>query len=119
MGTIGIILAIIGCVCYHYDIWWLFYICGAIVTLADIYSILDGELRCFGTLATMVCWRVGYDVTGSIIDGILLGSCASTVVLVVAMFVFLAVTGGIGAAMAMMGSFWGNKENDYPHFSDK
>lgn len=81
MEIVGLLAAILGCLGYHFEIWWIFYIMGGIAAILDIISILSGELRCFGTIITVACWCGGYKVTGSIWDGIVLGSCFSTILM--------------------------------------
>lgn len=110
MGCLGLIIAVAGLLGFHYEIWWLFYIAGGLSAISDIFAIITGELRCFGTLATIASWTVCYRFTGSIIDGVVLGSCISSIVLVVSTFAFLVVTAGIGAAFSAISHFFGNND---------
>lgn len=100
MKLIGIILPILGLIGYANELWWLFYIAGGLVFLSDALAFLNGSLRCFGTLLTIIFWIGAYDYTGSIVDGVCLGSCASSIILMISTFVFIAVTAGFGAAIA-------------------
>lgn len=109
MGCLGFILPILGVIGYYYDINWLFYTAGSIATVLDIISIISGELRCFGTIITVVSWVAGYRYTGSLWSGMLLGSCVSTVIMTIGIFVFYFVTMGMGAAIGGFLSLWEKK----------
>jgi len=109
MVIVGILAAIFGCLGYHFEIWWLFYIMGGIAAIMDIISILRGELQCFGTIITIACWIGGYKITGSVWDGILLGSCFSTILLLGAaltMPVLTLIIGAIGAFFEWIGKLF-------------
>lgn len=99
MGCIGIILPILGLIGYANEIWWLFYIAGGIAAIFDVFAVIAGSLRCFGTLLTIAFWIGGYRYTNSITDGVILGSCASYIVFILVTFVFMAITAGISAAV--------------------
>ena len=106
MGCIGIVLPILGLAGYYYGIDWLFYIAGGLTAVMDILSLIRGELRFIGTIITISFWITGYKVMGAFWDGLIWGSCASTIVIVFGTFVFIAITTGIGAAIAgLMGIF--------------
>lgn len=106
MGCIGIFLPILGLVGYFNDIGWLFYIAGGLATIFDIIAVFTGALRCFGSLITIACWIRGYTLTHSIVSGVILGSCASYIVIVVVTFLFMAITAGTGAAIAGITKFF-------------
>lgn len=99
MGLIGLLLPILGIIGYANQIWWLFYIAGGIAAVLDVLSLLTGELRCAGSFITIVFWIAGYLLTDSVWDGIILGSCASSILMIVGTFIFVAFTAGIGAAL--------------------
>lgn len=106
MGCLGIILPILGLLGYYNGIDWLFYLAGGLSALLDIFALIGGQLRCFGTILTIVFWVNGYQITGSVLDGMIWGSCISSIVMVIGSFVLLTVTTGIGAAIAgVMGVF--------------
>lgn len=100
MGCIGILLAILGIVGYANEIWWLFYLAGGIATVFDVLALISGELRCLGTIVTVAFWFYGYQLTSSFWDGLMLGSCMSTVVMVVASFAFMLFSTGLSAAIS-------------------
>lgn len=100
MGCIGLLLAILGVFGYIDQIWWLFYLAGGIAAFFDILALISGELRCFGTIVTIGFWYYAYQLTGSFWDGLVLGSSLSTVVVVVATFIFMAFTAGISVAFS-------------------
>lgn len=95
MGCLGLLLAVLGVFGYVNQIWWLFYLAGGIVAISEILLLISGELRCFGTIATGVSWYYAYQLTGSFVDGLVLGSSLSIVIMVVAM----AFTAGFGTAI--------------------
>lgn len=106
MGCLGIILPILGLVGYYYGIDWLFYIAGGLTAVMDIIALIQGELRCFGTIITIAFWISGYKETGAFWSGLILGSCASTILIVFGTFIFISITTGVGAAIAgLMGIF--------------
>lgn len=111
MGCIGLILAVLGVFGYANQIWWLFYLVGGIVAFFDVIALISGELRCLGTIVTLVFWYSAYRLTGSVVDGIILGSSASTVFMVVITFVFMAFTAGIGAAFSGLISIFDRLKN--------
>lgn len=106
MGCIGLILAVLGILGYANQIWWLFYLAGGIVVICDILAFIDGEQRCLGTIVTAVFWYFAYQLTGSFWDGLVLGSCFSSVVLVAVYFILMVFTAGIGVAIAGLTSIY-------------
>lgn len=106
MGCIGLLLAILGVFGYVNQIWWLFYLAGGISAVFDILALISGELRCLGTIVTVVFWYYAYRLTGSFWDGLVLGSSISTVIIVVASFLFMVFTAGIGAAISGLASIF-------------
>lgn len=100
MGCLGILLPILGLLGFYYGIDWLFYLAGGISALLDVFALIGGQLRCFGTIFTILFWVTGYKITGSVLDGLIWGSCISSVVMVIGTFVFVTFTTGIGAAIA-------------------
>lgn len=75
------------------------FIAGGLATIFDIFAVLSGELRCFGTLLTVAFWVGGYRYMGSVISGVILGSCVSYIVFLVVTFGFMAITVGNLAAV--------------------
>ncbi len=106
MGCIGLLLAILGVFGYANQIWWLFYLAGGIAAVFDILALISGELRCLGTIITIAFWVSAYRQTGSIWDALVLGSCLSTVVMVVVSFIFMAFTAGISVAISGLTSMF-------------
>ena len=106
MGCIGLLLPILGVFGYANQIWWLFYLAGGIAAVFDIIALTSGELRCFGTIVTMVFWYYAYRLTGSFWDGFVLGSCLSTIVIVIVSFILEVFTIGIVAAIAGLTSLF-------------
>ena len=100
MGCIVFLLPVLAIFGYANQIWWLFYLAGGISAVFDILALLSGEYRCFGTILTVSFWYSAYQYTGSFWDGLVLGSSFSIVIMVIAYFVFIAFTAGIGAAIS-------------------
>ena len=106
MGCLGLLLAFLGVFGYANQIWWLFYLAGGIAAIYDILALVGGELRCLGTIITIIFWYNAYRLTGSFWDGLILVSCISTVAIVIASFITLVFTAGIGAAFHGLTSFF-------------
>ena len=106
MGCLGLLLAILGVFGYANQIWWLFYLAGGIAAVFDILDLISGELRCLGTIITIGFWVSAYKQTGSFWDGLVLGSCLSTVVMVVVSFIFMAFTAGFSVAISGLTSMF-------------
>lgn len=106
MGCLGLLLAILGVFGYANQIWWLFYLAGGITAVFDILALISGELRCYGTIVTIGFWVSAYRYTGSFWEGLALGSCLSTIVMVVAFFIFMAFTAGISVAISGLTSMF-------------
>ena len=106
MGCIGLLLAILGIFGYANQIWWLFYLAGGIAAIFDILALINGELRCLGTIITVGFWVSAYRQTDSLVDGLVLGSCLSTVVMVVVIFIFMTFTAGISVAFSGLTSIY-------------
>lgn len=67
------ILAIVG---YVYQIDWLFYLAGGIVTLFFTFpALVLGGVGCAWIGVNVIFWSLGYRYTKSVLDGIILGSC--------------------------------------------
>lgn len=77
MQLIALLLPIAALYGYYTDHMTLFYWTGSIVAVLDILAVLSGNLRCWGTLLTLVCWRIAFGQTGSLWEGLILGSCYS------------------------------------------
>lgn len=106
MGCVGLILAILGVVGYANQIWWLFYLAGGIAAVFDIIALISGELRCLGTIITIVFWRAAYQLTDSFWDALILGSCLSSVFMVAAAFILMVFTTGFSAAIGGLTSLF-------------
>ena len=82
------ILPVAGWALYHYEIWYGFYIVGGLLLIWELQDILfdksrglfsisnrefDG-VKCFAnTLSNVVSWMIGWCLTGSFLDGFILG----------------------------------------------
>ena len=99
MGCLLTFAPILGFIGYRYDIGWLFYIAGGIATLQNVTALLNGDLRCFGSIVTIVCWYTGIQHTGSFWTGLLIGSCVSAILIVLYSLVLILVTAGIGVGI--------------------
>ena len=102
MGCISLLLPILGLYGYYFEIDWLFYSAGGIATILDIVALFNGQLRCLGSVVTIVFWFYGYRLTDSFWNGLIFGSCASSILLLVVFFVILTVSAGISAAIGGM-----------------
>lgn len=72
------IASIVGVLGYYNDIGWLFYIAGGFCFLIDAISFISGQLRPIAKVVTIVAWIVGNLYSGSFLDGVIWGSCFST-----------------------------------------
>lgn len=93
VGIWLVLLPIIGIIGYVYDITWLFYIIGGIITLTEIFFLFTGALRCFGSILLIISCVIGYSITRSIWTGLLLGSCITGSVLSIGITIFACFTG--------------------------
>ena len=114
MGCFGIILPILGLIGFYNDINWLFYTAGGITMVLDIVALISGQLRCLGSIITIAFWVTCYNHTGKFWDGLILGSCTSTIVMLIGTFVLVAITSGVGTAIVGLTRFFGkiNSENN-------
>ena len=77
-----LILPIAGIVGYFAQIPWLLYIAGGLTTLMSIFLLFTGAFRCLGSALLVISVAIGYYLTESILEGLLLGSCITTFLLV-------------------------------------
>lgn len=100
-----VILPAAGWALYHHEIWWGFYIVGGLLLLWELQDILfdksrglfsmsnwefDG-VKCFvNILSIVVSWIIGWCLTGSFLDGFILGVYFSLLVYMVVSGVFTA-----------------------------
>ena len=77
-----LILPIAGIVGYFAQIPWLLYIAGGLTTLMSIFLLFTGAFRCLGSVLLVISVAIGYYLTESILEGLLLGSCITTFLLV-------------------------------------
>lgn len=80
MQLIGFLLPLVALYAYYNDYMTLFYWTGSIVAVLDIIAILNGSLRCWGTLLTVGCWVWACRMVDSTWEGLILGSCWSFLV---------------------------------------
>lgn len=85
---IGFLLPIAAIYTYYTGHTTLFYWTGSIVAILDIIAVLNGSLRCWGTLLTIACWRIACSQTDGTWEGIILGSCYAFMVLMGMMSIF-------------------------------
>lgn len=81
MQLIGFLLPIAALYGYYTGHMTLFYWTGSIVAVLDIIAVLNGSLRCWGSLLTIACWRIACSQTDGTWEGIILGSCYAFIVL--------------------------------------
>ena len=91
-----VLLPFIGIIGYIYDVSWLFYIIGGLITLTELIFLFTGALRCLGSILLILSFVIGYSITNSFWIGILLGSCITASVLSIG-FVVLMCFSGISA----------------------
>ena len=99
MGCIGYLLPFLGLLGFYNEIWWLFYIAGGLCLIMDVISLFNGQLRCWGSIVTIVFWIIGYRVVGSFWNGLIWGTCVSTLVLTLFALAMSVFTFGIGGVM--------------------
>ena len=104
MGCIGILFAILGLVGYANQIWWLFYFAGGFVAIFDVLALISGGLRCLGSIVTIAFWCYGYKLTSSFWDGLILGSCMSTLIMIAATFILMVISAGFETAVSELAS---------------
>ena len=75
-------LPVAGIVGYFIKIPWLFYISGGLTTLMSLFLLFSGAFRCLGSALLVISVAIGYYFTESILEGLLLGSCITTFLLV-------------------------------------
>lgn len=112
MGCLGILLPILGLIGYYNDISWLFYTAGSITLVLDVVALVSGALRCLGSIITIAFWISCYNHLGKFWDGLILGSCTSTLVMLIGIFIFFVFTAGFGAAIAGLTSLFGRTNRD-------
>ena len=88
-----VLLPIIGIICYVYELSWIFYIIGGIITLTEIVFLFTGALRCLGSILLIVSCIIGYSITKSLLIGLLLGSCITASILSIGLIVMMCFTG--------------------------
>lgn len=81
MGCLISLLPFAGIAGLYFDIPWLFYVAGGISAIMDISSIIGGTLNLRPLIVTIVSMIGACIYTHSIIDGIILGSCASYIIM--------------------------------------
>lgn len=87
------LLPIIGIIGYVYDISWLFYAIGGIITLTEIVFLFVGALRCFGSILLIMSCVIGYSITRSFWIGLMLGSCIMPSILVIGYLIIVCISG--------------------------
>ena len=90
---VWIIIPIFGIVGYYNDIMWLFYAAGILSLVIAGALLYFGELGCFTTVFLLVSLAIGYFVTGTIWNGLLLGSCILFSVIYVFMIIMMCFSG--------------------------
>lgn len=88
-----VLLPYIGIVGYVYDVSWLFYIIGGLITLTELFFLFTGALRCLGSILLIISCIIGYCITNSLWPGLLLGSCITASILSVGIFIILCFSG--------------------------
>lgn len=89
MQLIGLILPILALYGYYEGYMTLFYWTGSIVAVLDILAVLTGALRCVGTFLTVSCCVYFCKQVDSTWEGIVLGSCYSSIVVLGLMSIVL------------------------------
>lgn len=79
MGCLIVFSPVFCLIGYYYGISWLYYIAGAIVSLQSVMALINGTLGCFGSIFTVAFWYSAYQYTGSLGDGLILGSSLSVI----------------------------------------
>ena len=88
-----VLLPFIGIVGYFYDVPWLFYIIGGLITLTELFFLFTGALRCLGSILLIISCIIGYCITNSLWIGLLLGSCITGSILSVGIIIIMCFSG--------------------------
>lgn len=86
---------------YYSGITWLFYTTGIITLLLASTLLLFGKLGCFTILYLVVSCVIGYFLTGTIWNGLILGSCF----MLSLVYVFFILVMGFSGVSTVMGFF--------------
>lgn len=90
---VWVLIPIFGIVGYYNNITWLFYAAG-VLSLAIAGALLYfGEMGCFTVAFLLVSLAIGYFVTGTIWNGLLLGSCMLFSAIYVIMIIVMCFSG--------------------------
>lgn len=88
-----VVLPFVGIIGYVYDVSWLFYIIGGLITLTEVFFLFTGALRCLGSVMLIVSCIIGYSITKSFWIGLMLGSCISASVLSIIIIAIMCFSG--------------------------
>ena len=88
-----VLMPIMGIVGYLYDISWLLYVFGGIITLTELCFLFTGALRCLGSVLLIISVIIGYSITKSLWIGMLLGSCITASILSVGLIIMMCFSG--------------------------
>jgi len=87
------LLPFVGIIGYMFDVSWLFYIVGGLITLAEIIFLFTGALRCLGSVLLIASCVIGYSITKSLWVGLMLGSCITGSVLSILFIIIMCSSG--------------------------
>ena len=93
VGLWLVLLPFMGIFGYVYDVLWLFYIAGGLITLTEIVFLFVGALRCFGSIMLIVSCIIGYSITKSLWVGLMLGACITASILSVLFIIIMCFSG--------------------------
>ena len=74
MKFVPVVLPILGLIGFANHIEWLFYVAGGLSALGTIPFALSRPFSLLGA-GVVVCLMIGYNCTGAVLSGIILGAC--------------------------------------------
>lgn len=86
---LGLLLSFLGIVGYVTHTMWLLYVAGGLITFVEVTELVSGRNGCLESIAKIAIWIMGYTIVGSILDGVLFGSCISFISSIVANWVYI------------------------------
>ena len=88
-----VLMPVLGIVGYVYDISWLLYVFGGIITLTELCLLFAGALRCLGSVLLVISCIIGYSITKSLWIGMLLGSCITASIISTGLIILMCFSG--------------------------
>lgn len=99
--SVWILIPFLGIIGYYSEIMWLFYVAGIFSLLLASALLLFGKLGCFTTLFLVLSCTIGYILTETIWNGLILGSCILLSVVYI-FFIILMGSSGISSVKELL-----------------